>query len=108
MFRSDNMPTMKLFFSGKEYTLGKDSTLKLDSVKPAPRGDVLLIGIEVSGDPVLYQKLVDAANQRSVRVQVRGQEFSTELAAQNSIQGQDFKAKIVLRQCSSMRKVPPG
>jgi hypothetical protein len=108
MFRSDNMPTMKLIFSGKEYTVGKNSNLTLDSVKPAPRGDVLLIAIEVTQDPILFQKLVDAANQRSVRVQVRGQEFSTELATQNSIQGQDFKAKVVLRQCSSMRKIPPG
>jgi hypothetical protein len=107
MFKSDDMPTMKLFFAGKEYTLGKNANLKLESVKPAPRGDVLLIGIEVTQDPILFQKLIDAANQRSVRVQVRGQEFSTELATQNSIQGQEFKAKIVLRQCSGMRKIPP-
>jgi hypothetical protein len=107
MFKSDDMPPMKLFFGGKEYLIGKDANLKLDSVKPAPRGDALLIGIEVTKDPVLFQKLVDAANQRSVRVQVRGQEFSTELAVQNSFQGPDFKAKIVLRQCSSMRKIPP-
>jgi hypothetical protein len=108
MFKSDDMPPMKLFFNGKEYATGKDSNLKLESVKPAPRGDAVLIGIEVSQDPILYQKLVDAANQRNVRVQVRGQEFATELATQNSIQGKEFKAKVVLRQCSSMRKILPA
>jgi hypothetical protein len=109
MFRSDDMPPMKLIIGAKEYNIGKDSNLKIDSVKPSPRGDALLIGLEVTKDPVLFQKLVDAANQRNVKVQVRGQEFSTELASQNSFQGPDFKAKLVLRQCSTMRKIsPPG
>lgn len=108
MFKSDDMPTMKLIFGGKEYTIGKDAYLKLDSVKPSPRGDALLIGIEVNKDPILFQKLVDAANQRNVRIQVRGKEFSTELAAQNSFQGPEFKSKIILRQCSSMRNISSG
>ena len=105
MFKSDEMPTIKLFFGGKEYILGKDPNLKLESVKPSPRGDALLIGLEVNKDPVLFQKLVDAANQRNVRVQVRGKEFAAEKASQISLPGPDFKSKIVLRQCSSMRSI---
>jgi hypothetical protein len=105
MFKSDEMPPMKLIFGGKEYGTGKDSNLKVEGVKPSPRGDVLLIGIEVSKDPVLFQRLIDSANQRNVKVQVRGQEFSTELATQNSFQGGEFKAKVILRQCSTMRKI---
>jgi hypothetical protein len=106
MFKPGEMPSIKLIFAGQEYNTGKDSNLILESVRPAPRGDVLIIAIEVNKDPILFQKLVNAANQRNVKIQVRGKEFSTELATQNSIQGQDFKAKIVLRQCSSMRSIP--
>jgi hypothetical protein len=108
MFRPDEMPPIKLIVGAKEYSTGKNSNLKLDSIKPAPRGDAVLIGIEVTQDPILFQKLVDAANQRSIRIQMRGQQFSAELATQNSFPGPDFKAKIVLRQCSAMRKIPSG
>jgi hypothetical protein len=105
MWNSDEMPQVKLILSGKEYLPGKTPNLKLESLKPGPGAQAILAGLEITGDIDLYRLIVNAAEQRSIRVQLYGREFTAELATKNSHPGPVFSGKIVLRQCSPVRDI---
>jgi hypothetical protein len=104
LFR-DEIPVAKLIVGGQEYITGPKSKIKLETVRPSAGNPVLMIGLEVSNDPILFQKLVNAAEQRSLKMQIRGKEFNTELATKTSSPGPEYKGRIVLRQCSKMQDV---
>ena len=105
MWNTDETPQVKLLFSGKEYLPGKTPGLKLESIKPGPGIQTILVSLEVTRDLEMYRLLVNAAEQRSVRIQVYGREFSAELATKSSRPGTDFSGKIILRQCSPVRDI---
>jgi hypothetical protein len=105
MWNSDEMPQIKLLFSGKEYLIGKTPNIKLESIKPGPGTQAILIGLEVTKDLDLYRLIINAAEQRSIRIQLYGREFTTELATKNAHPGPAFSGKIVLRQCSPVRDI---
>ncbi len=105
MWNSDELPQIKLIFGGKEYLIGQAPNIKLESIKPGPSKQTILIGLEVIKDLDLYRLMVNAAEQRSIRVQVYGREFTAELATKNAHPGTDFSGRIVLRQCSPVRDI---
>ena len=63
-----------------------------------------MIALEI-GDSVLFQKILGAAEQRSLKVQVRGKELTTELATKTLSLNPAFNGKIILRQISKMRNI---
>jgi hypothetical protein len=105
MLRADQLPPLKLIISGKEYTTGDKTNLRLDSLKAAPGAAALLIVLEVTKDPDLFQRVVNAAEQRNIKVQVNGKEFAAELAMKNSYPGPPFSGKVTIRQCSPLRNI---
>jgi hypothetical protein len=105
MFKSDQLPPAKLIIGRKEFTTGDKTNLRLVSVKQSPGANAILMELEIIKDPDLFQLIVNAAEQRNVKVQFFGREFMAELATRNSYPGPPFSGKITLRQCSQVRKV---
>jgi hypothetical protein len=104
MFKSDQLPPAKLIIGRKEFVTGDKTKLKLVGVKQSPGANAILMELEITKDPDLFQLLVNAAEQRNVKVQFFGREFMAELAIRNSYPGPPFSGKITIRQCSQVRK----
>jgi hypothetical protein len=98
------LDTVKLIIGNQNYTTGQSPNLDLVGLKPSTGAPALLITLEVA-DSILFQKILGAAEQRSLKVQVRGKELTTELATRSSSLAPAFRGRIVLRQCSPMRDV---
>ena len=105
MLRGDRIPPLKLIISGKEYIPGDNTNLIVDSLKAAPGGTALLIVLEITKDPDFFQKVVTDAEQRNIKVQVNGKEFTAEMAMKLSFPGPPFSGKITIRQCSPLRNI---
>jgi hypothetical protein len=104
MFKSDQLPPAKLIIGRKEFVTGDKTNIKLNGVKQSPGANAILLELEIIKDPDLYQIIVNAAEQRNVKVQFFGREFMAELATKNSYPGPPFDGKITIRQCSQVRK----
>ena len=98
------MDTVKLILGSQSYITGQTPDLVLVSLRPATGAPALLVTLEIS-DSILFQKILGAAEQRSLKIQVRGKELTTELATRSSSLNPSFRGRIVLRQCSPMREV---
>jgi hypothetical protein len=105
MLRPDQLPPLKLIVGGKEYMTGENTNLRLDSIKPAPGATAILLTLEVTKDVDFFQKLVNAAEQKNVKVQINGKEFAAEMAMKNSYPGPPFSGKVTIRQCSPLRPI---
>jgi hypothetical protein len=108
MFDEREIVQAKLIAGGKEYLSGPKSNLHLISMKPVAGINIVMLEIEISKDPILFQKLIAAAEQRNLLVQIRGREFTTELATKKANPGPDFSGRMTLRQNSVMRTVRPS
>ncbi len=97
------MDSVKFILGGQSYITDQTPNLTLVSLKPATGAPALLVTLEVA-DSILFQKILGAAEQRSLRIQVRGKELTTELATRSSSLNPSFRGRIVLRQCSPMRE----
>ena len=69
MFKSDQLPPAKLTIGRKEFVTGDKTNLKLNSVKQSPGANAILMEFEITKDPDLFQLLLNAAEQRNIKVQ---------------------------------------
>jgi hypothetical protein len=105
MLRGDQLPPLKLIIGGKEYITGDKTNLRLDSLKASPGATAILVVLEVTKDPDFFQKVVNAAEQKNIRVQINGKEFTAEMAMKMSYPGPPFSGKITIRQCTPLRSI---
>jgi hypothetical protein len=100
----DSLASVKLIIGDQTLLTGQTPNLRLDSVRPSTGAPVLMVGLEIS-DAILFEKILRAAEQRSLKIQVRGKECTTELATKASSMNPTFNGKIILRQVSRMRDI---
>jgi hypothetical protein len=97
------LDTLKLSVRDQVFVTDQTPGLHLERLRPSTGAPALMIDLEIS-DAILFQKIMAAAGQRSLKVQARGKEFACELATRSSSLNPAFKGHLVLRQCSPMRE----